>query len=72
MLNMYIPFVLVMLLIALVWPNLVDGFFDIAKDTPLKWWNPLVWPVAIIALVMYPFVRISERKLPKNQRTPLF
>jgi hypothetical protein len=32
-------------------------------------WNPFVY---IAAAIMYPFIWVSERRLPKKKRTPFF
>jgi hypothetical protein len=47
-----------------VW-KLLEGLGEL----PLSKYNPFVY---LAVFVMYPFIRLSERHLPKNERTPLF
>lgn len=45
--------------------------FKIIEDVELD--NPILRPfVYLISAIMYPFIWVSERKLPKNERTPFF
>jgi len=43
--------------------------FEGLGELPLSKYNPFVY---LAAFVMYPFIRLSERHLPKHERTPLF
>lgn len=61
----------VLVIAAYCWIKLCDTYFEAVQDTSLKWWNPLVWPVAALALIMYPFIWVSERHLPKGKRSRL-
>ena len=38
-------------------------------ELPMTKFSPFVY---LAAFVMYPFIRLSERHLPKRERTPLF
>ncbi len=66
---MWIPlwFIIVVIFVAVfVWETLLDSVPD---ELFFSKYNPLIW---MAALVIYPFIRISERHLPRSERTPFF
>jgi hypothetical protein len=66
---MFLTIVLVVFLAMCAW-KLLEGVGELASES-ITWskYNPLLW---VVALIMYPFIWLSERHLPKKERTPFF